>query len=411
LPAAAVALAVVSTAAQWARGADSLGAAPPAVLTAPTAATPAANPMLAAPQPAAPLVAPIAGPPDGTQGPGFVQLAVGANDEDASALVETLRELVGRMGLGVQVVRAEASPWSGPDAPPVAPSERARIWVDESRPDQVTIVVSSARPGSVSAPLARIVPRGETRAITTEEVGHVIHATLESFLASEGPPPESTVPKVEPTAVVQGPPAVEATPQPVAPSPAGGFGLDVAGFATARQWGTNSNADFGGGGAVALSAGQGRWRPGLWISGAYSGAFDSQNTEVTLQTSATSLRAIPRVEIAALRVLQVDVGAGAGMDVFHTVPRDPGALVMLGSTRTVVDPVLTGQVVARIRVASSARLLVGVDVDYDFARHRYTALDAAGNRTAVLEPWALRPSAMIGLCLPLLGAVACGGRE
>jgi hypothetical protein len=405
LPAAAVALAVVSAAANLARAADPPGASPSVPNTAPPAAT--ASPG------ASPPSASLAAPPDRTtQGPGFVQVAIAANDDDASALLETLRELVGRMGLGVQALRAEASPWTGPSAPPVAPSERARIWVDESHPDRITIVVSSARPGSVAVPAERTVPRGETRAITTEEVAHVIHATLESFLAAEGPPPESTLPKVQPTPVAPASAVPETVPPMTeAPPSAGGFGIDAAGFATGRQWGANSNADFGGGGAVALSAGRGRWRPGLWVSGAYSGAFDSQDTEVTLQTSATSIRAIPRVEIAALRELQFDVGAGAGMDIFHTVPRDPGASVMLNAAHTVVDPVLTGQVVARIRVVSQARLIVGIDLDYAFARHRYTSLDAAGNATAVLEPWLFRPSGMIGLCFPLMGAGACGGRE
>jgi hypothetical protein len=132
---------------------------------------------------------------------------------------------------------------------------------------------------------------------------------------------------------------------------------------------------------------------------------------VTLQTNITSIRAVPGVAFSPWRVLQFAFGAGAGIDVLQAVPRDPAASVEVLPAKTLVDPVLIGLVSARIRILSVARLIVGAQVDYDFAAHRYTALDAGGNAIAVLEPWLVRPSAMIGLCVPLVGAVACGGPE
>jgi hypothetical protein len=344
-----------------------------------------------------------------------VQLAIAASDDEASAMVETLRELVGRLGLGLRAVRSDAPPWTAPTVTPAPRDERARIWIDERTPDHVRVVVSSSREGSPSAPVERVVPRGETSTITTEEVAHVVHATLESLLATEGPAPESAAPKA---------PKTDSPPAPASPAavrdesarPAThpfsrGVGLDLAGFVTGRQWADHAGPIVGGGGAVDLGLGRGRWRPELWVSGAYDSAFASQSPEATLQTSVTSIRAVPGVAVSPLRVLQVALGAGAGMDVLHTVPRDPAASVELRPAKTLVDPVITGLVSARIRILSVARLIVGAEVDYDFAAHKYTARDASGNPIAVLEPWLVRPSAMIGLCVPLAGAVACGGPE
>jgi hypothetical protein len=153
-------------------------------------------------------------------------------------------------------------------------------------------------------------------------------------------------------------------------------------------------------------------RPSLWIGGSYNAAFDTQEPGVVaLETAVTSIRAVPSVELLALSLLQVDIGVGGGVDIFHTVPGSAGLSVAVGSTKTLGDPVLTAQLIARIRVISGARLLVGVDVDDDIGRHWYASKDGAGNSTSVLEPWPVRPSAMIGLCVPLVGTAACAGRE
>jgi hypothetical protein len=382
---------------------------PPAAVSPPPPTSAAPAPSI---RPATPPTTPTTASP--SEGRSFVQVAIAASDEDALALVDTLRELVGRLGLGLQSMRSDAPPWSAPTAPRPR-DERARIWVDERAPDRVTVVVSSSREGASTSPVERVVPRGETSTITTEEVAHVVHATLESLLATEGPAPESAGPKtardMPPPAPSSSTPPPGENSRPATPPPARGIGLDLAGFVTGRQWGAHAGPIVGGGGAVDVGLGRGRWRPELWVSGAYDSAFASQSSEVTLQTSITSIRAVPGVAFSPLRVLQVGFGAGAGIDVLSAVPRDPAASVELTTAKTVVDPVFTGLVSARIRILSFARLIVGAEVDYDFAAHRYTAIGASGNPVAVLEPWLVRPSAMIGLCVPLAGAVACGGPE
>jgi hypothetical protein len=169
---------------------------------------------------------------------------------------------------------------------------------------------------------------------------------------------------------------------------------------------------------VNLTAWRGRWRPILWLGGSYNAAFGTQEAGVvSLTTSMTSIRAVPSVQILELSVLQVDLGAGGGADVFYSVPsgaasNTPGESVALGGATTRTDPVLCGQLIARIRVLSSARIVVGLDVDYDAERLRYLSQAASpGEPTTVLEPWRVRPSAMVGVCVPLAGTVACAGPE
>jgi hypothetical protein len=124
-----------------------------------------------------------------------------------------------------------------------------------------------------------------------------------------------------------------------------------------------------------------------------------------------SFRAVPSAQLLQLPAFALDLGAGVGLDLFHTVPRDAGHSVVLESTKTLGDPVVEGLLVSRIRVARGARLLVGLAVDYDFGEHRYTAIDRYGNSSEVLQPWAVRPSGMLGLCIPLAGASSCASAE
>jgi hypothetical protein len=132
---------------------------------------------------------------------------------------------------------------------------------------------------------------------------------------------------------------------------------------------------------------------------------------VTLQTTVESLRAIPSLELVLARAVQIGFGAGVGMDIFQTIPRDPGPSVDLGPSKTLVDPLLVGQLVARVHLLSRLSLIAGAEVDFDFGSHRYTTVDAGGGATAVLDPWLVRPSAMVGLCVPLEGAASCARPE
>jgi hypothetical protein len=320
--------------------------------------------------------------------------------------------LVARLGLQVQTTRAEAPPWSGETADARSPSgerSRARVWIDARPRDRVDVVVSVARGGSFDPPVSRSVPRTDaTEAILVERVSLVVHATLESLLA----PPE-------PEKAPSGSASVPAAPPPAGAdreasrAPNARFGLDAAAFASCAAVAPSSGALFGGGVSLDLLLRRVVLRPSLWLGAAILESFDTQGQVLVLETNVSSFRAVPSVQLLELSALEVDFGAGVGLDLFHTIPRDAArATVQLFSTKTLGDPILEGLLVSRIRIARGARLLVGIALDYDFGEHRYTAIDRFGNPTAVvLEPWALRPSAMLGLCIPLAGASACASAE
>jgi hypothetical protein len=188
-------------------------------------------------------------------------------------------------------------------------------------------------------------------------------------------------------------------------------GLDAAAFASCSAVAPSSGPLFGGGLALdALLRGV-ALHPSLWLSATILESFDTQGPGVVLETNLMSFRAVPSVQMLQLPAFQLDLGAGVGLDLFHTIPRDAGRSVQLESTKTLGDPVVEGLLLSRVRIARGARLLVGLVIDYDFGEHRYTAIDRFGNASAVLQPWAVRPSGMLGLCIPLAGASACASAE
>ncbi len=336
-----------------------------------------------------------------------VLVAVAATDEESSDLADALRELVARLGFQLQVSRAEAPPWALGARPPAVEHARAQVWIDARPADRVEILVSAARGAAFDAPVARLVQRGDAPAIVVERVAHVIHATLESLLAQPEPgsPAASSPPPPDPQAS-----------QPDRDQSAHGhglgLGLDAAVFGACHAVASSSGPVFGGGAALELVARRLPLRPSLWLAATLHESFDTAGQDMDLETNISSFRFVPGLELWQVPALSVDVGAGAGLDLFHTIPRDAsGSSVELGGATTQVDPVVEAQVVSRIRIGGSARLLVGLELDYDFGLHRYVAVDRFDNPAPVLEPWAWRPSAILGLCLPLAGATACASSE
>jgi hypothetical protein len=335
-----------------------------------------------------------------------VHVVIAGSDEEAVALAESLRELVGRLGLRLQADRGDAPPWAADSRSAAGQHERARVWIDARPTDGVHVAISAARGGWFDSSVERVVPRGDAAPIVTERVAHVIHATLESLLAQSEPgaSPSPVPPSTE------GPSGASHDEAPQ--RRAAGLGLDAAFFASCRGLASSSGPVFGGGAALDVVARNVTLRPSLWLAGIVQESFDAQGQDMVLETSVASFRALPGVELLRLPVLDVDLGAGVGLDLFHVIPRDARRpSLQLESPTTQADPVLEGQLISRIRVARSARLLVGVQLDYDFGAHRYTAIDRFGNPQAVLEPWAARPAAILGFCIPFAGMTACSSSE
>jgi hypothetical protein len=342
------------------------------------------------------------------QGENEVVIAIAGPDEERAAQTSALRELLLRLGLEVRASASREPPWSSEDRAPPGKGVRARVWIDARGADHVDIRVQVVRAGGFDAPVERLVPRGDANEIVVERVAHAVYATLESLLerTEEGTPPSrASAPSLEPPPS----PANQDT-SPRARPP--GIGLDATAFASCRGIASGAGPVFGGGAAFDLVARNLALRPSLWLAAAVQETFDVQGPDVDLETNVSSFRALPGLELLRLPLLDLDFGAGIGLDLFHTIPRDARrGSVRLGDGRTLGDPLIEAQVLSRIRIAQGARLLVGVQLDYDFATHRYTSVDRFGNASEVLEPWALRPAVILGVCFPLGGAGACGSAE
>jgi hypothetical protein len=275
--------------------------------------------------------------------------------------------------------------------------------VDERPVDRVDVALSVAHGDAFDPPIGRVVPRGDAPILIAERVAHVIHATLESLLL---PPADA-----RPAPAATGPEHAAVNP-PVAPGSRPRFGFDAAAFAGCGAFSSGSGPVFGGGASLDIGIGHIPLRPSLWLGAMIHESFDASGSDLALETSVSSFRAVPTVLLAQASALDLGLGAGAGVDLFHTIPRDNRRFsVQLSEPMTLVDPVLEVQVISRVRVGQAARLLVGLDVDYDFGTHRYTSIDKSGNSNPVFEAWAIRPAAILGLCVPLGGASACAGSE
>jgi hypothetical protein len=359
-------------------------------------------------------------------GKGYVQLDVTARAEDASALADTLRELIARLGLDLH---------DGPGAPAAAvgQGERARVTVTETT-DRADIAISEVRDGRLGAAATRTLPKNESNAIETEQIAHVAYAALESMFATdqqEAPasasgsaaasaPAPAPAPAVAPAPTPAPPrapqPPAEPAPTPASlpdqvpsPAPASGSRPSVAAmvFAAGSGVATSSGAVLGGGGEARLSLGRGFAHPSFWVQGATAATFAEQTADVTVETNVTSLRGGADLALVSTGLVGVHAGAGAGADVFHTVPAHGSPGVALEPTVDLVDPIVTARVLGGIRLPGGVRAIAGVDLDVDLAAHRYVTVLASGAHAGVYTPWAARPTVLLGVCVPLLGREGC----
>jgi hypothetical protein len=350
-----------------------------------------------------------------TTGPGYVHVAIAANDREAPRLVEALDELTARLGLGVRATRGDVPPWEAAGAP-VDPEEKARVWIDARAPDSVSVDACALHAGTAFPCVHRLLPRSGSSAVVIEEVAHVVYAALESELMAEPPaPPPVSVPSPPPVSLI---PALQPSPAETATPPSRATGglkratlaLDVGAFVDSRMLARSTRVDLGGGAAIVVSS-PSFLRPSLWLSGDIQSPFSATGPGLDLTTTVYSFRAIPAIEVLRFPFIQVDLGAGGGTDVFHDTPYDP-RLPYVGAApapSTHVSAVFTGQLLARMRLGPSARLIAGLDIDWSPDQHRYEELGPSGTPTVVLQPWKVRPGALLGLCIPLAGPGACDG--
>jgi hypothetical protein len=326
----------------------------------------------------------------------MAEVTVAAEDDDVDAFLAGIREPLEELGFAVRA--SGGGDESGPTARTDSSATRVHVVVDARPSDHVDILVWLS-PSVRAAPVRRRVPRGTSTAVVVEEIAYAVRATVESLLAELTPPVPAPQHTTAQTSVTIPPTSHH--------GPRAAFGLDLAGFASVLGV-ASSTPVFGGGAALDFGfLGREPGRPNLYLAGSVYAPFDALSAEAALETMVYSLRAVPGVELARMGPLRIAVGVGVGGDIFHAQPRPTKALsVTLGSSTTLVDPVAEAQFLFRFGV-HGASLFLALAVDYDLDPGRYVAIDRAGAPSNVLTEWALRPEAMLGLCLPVAGASAC----
>jgi hypothetical protein len=331
-----------------------------------------------------------------------VDVTIVDGGDDADLLMDTIRELVGRLGLGVTPHRVSASEAQSPSSPAAGLS----VWIDfASRYEVMTIV----RNGPTE--VRRKIPRDGSPAIVREEIGEAVRSAVESQLLTDATP-SAPVPPSAPLAPTPAAPVVlEAPSAPAASSH--GLALDVTTVAGAGAIASNTGpvAHVGGGLVVASRR---EWRPSLSMTAEYV-PFDAVSNGVNARTSFVSLRAVAAFEVVHRSWVAIDVGAGGGVDIIVVSASDPSAstasmVTVSPNVQTLLDPVLTARATAYVALTPgvSLTLVAGSDIDLESIHYAYAYQGVQSGD--VLVPWRLRPVVLAGFTFTALGGGLFAGR-
>jgi hypothetical protein len=330
--------------------------------------------------------------------------------DDAGLLMDTIRELVRRLGLGLvpHTVTAGVSAGDASADAGTSPPAGLAVSVDLASRHEVVVIV---RNGPIE--VRRTIPRDASPAIVREEISEAVRSAVESqLLADETPRPPTPAPPASPPPVA--PIVVTESPSPSpSPSPSSSRGLAVDLTTLAGAGGIADGAGpvaHVGGGFVVGS--RHKWRPSVSVTGEYVVGFDtsySTVTPVTSHASLVSLRAMPALEVVHGSWIALDVGAGAGVDIIAVTAVLSGAASASPTIRlnpdvaTKVDPVLTARATAYVALAPGVALTVVVGGDVDLASRHYFIDDGAQD-PEVFVPWRVRPVVLAGFTFTAAGS-------
>jgi hypothetical protein len=352
-----------------------------------------------------------------------VDVTVAAGGNDAGPLVETIRELLGRLGINVN---AQLVAHSGSPAEAASDFPLARVRIDLESPREAKVLVYG-RTGEVA--LRQSFVRDASPAVVREEVADAVRSAVEAQLlrdpqraaaataASASPaPPETPIvstppppPSPPPPPAAEPPPAEPPRSEAPTPPPAWlrGRALDVTAVAGAGPYAGNALIvpRIGGGVTVASR----RWlRPSIAVTGEYM-AFDVSSpspTVVTAHVSNVSVRAIPAIQVFHDSWIAVDVGVGGGVDVLTVgaSAAPPGS--NLRPSTTYPEPLLCGVIAGYLALTPGVALTlaVGSDVDVASPQPRYVVGDSKGHPIGdVLIPSPVRPFLLAGFAFTAVG--------
>ena len=331
--------------------------------------------------------------------PRHVEIKLVAPREDRE-LVAVLSELLDRLQVTTRFTTVPNLDTEEMWTPhPGEPSAIARAWIDLREPRQVTLYLTGDRQDRV---LVRQVPLVlNLDEVAREEIAHIVEAAVDELLLGGQI-------GVEKKHTAELPPHVT-LPGPLPEPP---LRLDV-GFGYAAQGWKDSSAPLHGPAAfVSLAKKGGPWRPGAFLSAELRFPQSVRGEGVSAGVEQGAVRLVFIADRSLSRRWMVRGGLGGGIDWMQvepsltaTDPGDPYEATVSGP-RLVAIPMLRGLALARYAFTTKSELFFGLAADFDIVAKSYVTqrIEADGSTTSstVLNPWRLRPMALIGITADVL---------
>lgn len=349
-----------------------------------------------------------------------VSVTVWGSAEEAEQLRAALSELFGRISVDFELSLAPSPLDSGAGA---RESRTSRPVESHAVLAEVDLRASDAAVVRLTGPDAaggevRSVPQRASRALLLEETALVVYTGSESLLdtpapAADAEPPPQAEPPAAP-AIAPAPPLVLAAPaapggtvdQPPtkARRSAAGTPWLVEGtmLVGARAYTADDSTVTGFGLGLRGRVGRGRWVPSVWLFGEFHVPFRETAQGVELSTSVWSVRLEPSLDLVRAGAFQLELGAGAGTDVFVLSPVAQAPDAALGAVRHDASLVLASLLAASLTTGRASRVVLAAMLDYDLAARRYLVQRGA-ETTVLLEPWRFRPALCLGFAFDAVG--------
>jgi hypothetical protein len=307
--------------------------------------------------------------------PKRVTLMTSGDEAQAHAFTDSLRELLGRLDVTLDVGPSDAG----------ESAALAAVAADFSVPGECALTVVDDRGRVV---MTRRLDRVPSPALLAEAAAHVVQSVIDDLRQppeSHPPPPEEKLrsPAIPPMAQA---PAAE-------PKPESRFGLELSAFAAARLIG-----DFSGGGGVAgtFNVKMGPVRPGIRLEAIYQAPVTKTEPFVTVSIQTLSPRALLSLEAVRTPRFSFDAALGGGTDIFFV-----GTSGLMGGPMHpmhppfYVSPVLSAQVRGQLKVSDATSVFVGLGADLDLQPPNFVEREGTSYES-VLAAWRVRPSMSLG---------------
>ncbi len=330
-----------------------------------------------------------------------VRVIVAGDDDHATALDKSLREMLSHLAVVVETRRAERVELDDAAALAVPSDALATAWVDLLPSAHATLVLVD---GAGHVIERRIVPSDGSLEIAVEAVAEIVYASVEDIAPQKEPPAITTQTEslaapleVEPVVTPEVHDAVQAR-------ATGSVRVAAGGFVSSTTVSGSAPVILAGGIDVGASYTRSSLRPTLRASVSVAIPFEVAGPLLAVDVYAMSARLTPTVRLFGGRTWFIEAGAEGGADVFWVTPRSTGLpRRFIDGETTNASPIVGALVGGRFALGPRADFVFALAADVDLAPHRYVIHDGASTDVA-FEPWLVRPTLVLGLDFTLAGA-------